>query len=102
MICHQSRIETDKSESGWLEKWNNFARDLGTRALADLRTGVTKSIESLGHGFLEHPRNDRLREKLQSGELCTQDYYWLSLPDLTKAAILAIIRGVQASARGES
>ena len=75
MVCHQSRIEADKPENCWLEKWSHLARELGTRVLSHLRVGVTQSIEALGRGFIEHPRNDRLREKLQSGTLDAQDYY---------------------------
>ena len=75
MLCHQSRIEGDKPQDGWLEKWSQLARDLGTRVLSDLRSGVAEAIAALGRGFLAHPRNDRLREKLQSGQLNTQDYY---------------------------
>lgn len=75
MLGHQSRVEAEKPQDCWLEKWSQLARDLGTRVLSDLRTGVAKSIEALGRGFLSHPRNDRLREKLHSGRLSTQDFY---------------------------
>ena len=34
-----------------------------------------KAIEALGRGFIGHPRNDRLREKLRTGTLTTDDYY---------------------------
>ena len=75
MLCHQSRVEADKPQEFWLEKWSQLAREQGTRVLADLRNGVAKAIEALGRGFIAHPRNDKLREKLHSGQLDTQEYY---------------------------
>jgi hypothetical protein len=95
LLCHQSRVEVRESgvgnrESGaastpdsrlstpqgcWLEKWSKTANDQGKRALEALRDGVESAIASLGQGFLTHSANRTLRQKLQSGELATQDYY---------------------------
>ncbi|MCA9249523.1 MAG: N-6 DNA methylase [Phycisphaerales bacterium] len=75
LLCHQSRVESDKPKECWLEKWSNLAREQGTRVLNDLRIGVQDAIEALGRGFIGHPRNDRLRDKLRSGDLSTEDYY---------------------------
>ncbi|MFG0242317.1 MAG: Eco57I restriction-modification methylase domain-containing protein [Phycisphaerales bacterium JB054] len=41
----------------------------------DLRAGVVRSIEILGTGFLTHPQNPALRRKLESTELCAEDYF---------------------------
>jgi len=76
MLCHQSRVEAEKTEDCWLEKWSKLARKEGTRVLNNLRTGVADAIEALGRGFLAHPRNDELRRKLQeSGCLSKDDFY---------------------------
>lgn len=75
LLCHQSRVESDKPADCWLEKWSQLARDEGTRVLKYLRVGVAKAIEALGRGFIGHPRNDRLREKLRTGTLTKDDYY---------------------------
>ncbi len=75
LVCHQSRLEGDKPEDCWLEKWSKLAQEQGTRILEDLRIGVQKAIEALGRGFISHPRNDGLIARLQSGTLSTQDYY---------------------------
>jgi hypothetical protein len=40
-----------------------------------LRDGVEQAIKALGGGFLAHPANAQLREKLRSGALSKQDYY---------------------------
>ncbi len=75
MVCHQSRVEAENPNLCWLEKWTQFAEESGTRALEKLREGVEQAIESLGRGFLAHPANTELRQKLASGELDKQDYY---------------------------
>ncbi|MCK4794576.1 MAG: N-6 DNA methylase [Desulfobacteraceae bacterium] len=78
LLCHQSRVEVPDGktpEHCWLEKWYNTAAQQGVRALDQLRKGVQEAIEALAGGFLAHPANGHLREKLRSGELSTQDYY---------------------------
>lgn len=83
LLCHQSRVEVKTDETGrllppetcWLEKWYNTSIKDGVRALDDLRNNVQSAIESLGAGFLSHPGNTALRDKLRSGTLTLQDYY---------------------------
>ncbi len=83
LLCHQSRVEVKTDETGrllppetcWLEKWYNTSIKDGVRALDDLRNNVQSAIESLGAGFLSHPGNTNLRDKLRSGTLTLQDYY---------------------------
>ena len=75
LLCHQSRVEAERPEECWLEKWSKAAQDQGTRALEQLRQGVEESIKALGRGFLSDPANKSLLEKLRSGTLSGQDYY---------------------------
>jgi hypothetical protein len=78
MLCHQSRVEVpeDKTpDSCWLEQWHNAAAEQGIRALDELRSGVKNALDTLGAGFLAHPANTALRQKLKDGALSTQDYY---------------------------
>jgi N-6 DNA Methylase len=75
LLCHQSRVEAERPAECWLEKWSRTALEQGTRALDQLRNGVEKAITALGGGFLAHPANSALREKLRSGALGQQDYY---------------------------
>jgi len=75
LVCHESRVEAERPEQCWLEKWSQSAQERGTRALEKLRGGVEEAINALGRGFLSHPANGTLREKLRAGELSTQDYY---------------------------
>ena len=58
-----------------LEQWRGQAQQLGERALANLRTGVTEALRQLGNGFLAHPANTALRQALQDQSLATEDYF---------------------------
>jgi hypothetical protein len=75
LLCHQSRVEGDRSETCWLERWTETAQREGTRALDQLRAGVEKALATLGTGFLTHPANDRLRTDLRAGEVSPEDLY---------------------------
>ncbi|HIB67756.1 MAG TPA: hypothetical protein EYO33_22320, partial [Phycisphaerales bacterium] len=75
LVCHQSRVEGERPDEFWLEKWSQLSHQEGTRILADLRAGVQEAIELFGGGFLAHPNNHELRAAVSSGELNTRDYY---------------------------
>jgi hypothetical protein len=75
LLCHESRVDADKPEECWLEKWTRTAHEQGTRALDRLRSGVENAINALGSGFIAYNGNKALREHLRSGTLDTQDYY---------------------------
>lgn len=75
LLCHESRVDAERPEDCWLERWMRFAREQGTRALDNLRAGVEQAITALGSGFLAHPGNTDLLRRLRAGELSTQDYY---------------------------
>jgi hypothetical protein len=75
LLCHQSRVESERPAQCWLEKWSQEAREQGVRALEHLREGVEKAISALGSGFLAHPANTGLHARLASGGLeAAQDY----------------------------
>jgi hypothetical protein len=75
LLCHQSRVEGERPTDFWLEKWMQTASQEGTRSLDQLRNQVETAIACLGEGFLAHPHNHALRDRLQSGALIPQDYY---------------------------
>ena len=75
MTCHQSRFEAERPEPCWLEQWVSQAHQQGIRALDTLRTGFEQAITALGGGFLAHPGNIALRERLRDGQLTADDYH---------------------------
>lgn len=76
-LVHSSRLAVRDPEVGpgscWLETWREVAVEAGSRALDQLREGVVSAIEALGTGFLAHPANVELRERVERGELSLSD-----------------------------
>ncbi len=78
LICHASRLRPKTPghpETCYIETWRNQAQETGERALEHLREGVEQALRELGSGFLEHPANRTLRERLENGDLNERDYY---------------------------
>jgi hypothetical protein len=73
LLVHQSRVESEKPEDCWLERWLKTASEQGTRALDQLRSGVEEAITALGKGFLAHPANAELRGNPGRGEQPAQE-----------------------------
>jgi hypothetical protein len=67
LVCHQSRVEADKPQDCWLERWTKTAADTGTRALDALRQGVEQAIQTLGGGFLAGSENRDLHLRSRTG-----------------------------------
>ncbi|CAL9540062.1 hypothetical protein SUDANB6_04239 [Streptomyces sp. enrichment culture] len=77
-LTHRSRLEShgDSGPAGcWLEKWRTEAIASGTRALDQLRKGVEKALVTLGTGFISHPDNGGLREKLHESEVTVREMH---------------------------
>ncbi len=78
LLCHQSRVEVPEGgrpADCWLERWRTTAVSQGVRALALLRDGVERVLETLGSGFLQHPANADLRDLLASGQVRLTDVH---------------------------
>ena len=78
LLIHSSRFAPKAGEpvsSCILEQWKHQSSEEGERALGLLRTGVKEALRALGTGFVAHPENRALREKLSSGKLSRDDYF---------------------------
>jgi len=75
LLCHESRVNAERPAECRLEQWSKQAQEIGTRALDQLRNGVEEAIKALGRGFLAHPANGGLRQRLAGGALDKQDFY---------------------------
>lgn len=93
LVCHQSRFEADVPAKCLLEQWTVEADERGTRALDQLRVGVEAAITALGEGFLAHPANAALRQRLADGELDKQDYYRQLLRTVYRLLFLFVAEG---------
>ncbi|PZG16114.1 restriction endonuclease [Micromonospora craterilacus] len=76
-MAHATRLKPQDEEVGppscLLEQWRAYAAKQGERALTRLRGGVEAALEVLGTGFLDHPANQNLRERV-GGELSLADF----------------------------
>lgn len=79
-ILHASRSGTCQVPSStpadciW-EKWKSEGHAQGLRVREGLRAGVTQALLILGRGFLTHPGNLALRQRLHEGTLTKEDYF---------------------------
>jgi len=74
LLLHRSRFAANDANCA-LELWRNDGAKAGTVARDKLRGGVEAALELLGQGFLEHPANTDLADRLRSGALPLPDYY---------------------------
>jgi hypothetical protein len=74
LTLHRSRFAAN-DETCFLERWRNEGAKAGAVARDKLRDGVEAALGLLGQGFLEHPANTDLAQRLRSGELPLPDYY---------------------------
>ena len=76
-LLHVSRAgqpEAPPADSIW-EKWKSEGHAQGLRVRDGLRVGVQEALLTLGGGFLAHPENTLLRQRLQDGSLTKEDYF---------------------------
>jgi len=76
-LCHRTRLpqEGHPSEDCWLEKYYQLSVEKGGRVRDNLRDGVEEALKVLGTGFLRHPENTALLEKIDSGKLNADQYH---------------------------
>ncbi|WFE41504.1 DNA methyltransferase [Micromonospora sp. WMMD998] len=76
-VAHATRLAVRDAAAGpsscLLEAWRTEGAKQGERALAQLRDGVEAALEILGTGFLDHPDNAALRERVEV-TLSLEDY----------------------------
>jgi N-6 DNA Methylase len=76
-LFHRSRLPENMEDSNkcLLEDYHQLTLQQGGRVRDKLRDGVEKSIEQLANGFLQHPKNEALRQRVASGEILATEYY---------------------------
>jgi type I restriction-modification system DNA methylase subunit len=76
-LLHASRMpkEPDAAEESYIEYYHQESLASGSRIREKLSGAVEESVKLLANGFLHHPANSELRQKVQSGQLTGADYY---------------------------
>ena len=77
LLLHETRFGHPGAapDDSWVEKQRLAAMQDGTRARDKLSAGVTQALRDLGEGFLDHPGNEQLREKLRTGRMIEPAYF---------------------------
>jgi hypothetical protein len=68
-LFHRSRLpqSADDADACLLEYYHQEAIQQGGRVRDRLRDGVEKALVLLGTGFLQHPNNEKLRQRIEVG-----------------------------------
>ena len=76
-LFHRTRLPEgmEDADKCLLEFYHQQTLQQGGRVRDRLRDGVEKALQLLGTGFLQHPKNQDLRDKIASGELTDKDFY---------------------------
>lgn len=74
LLLHRTRFATNDADCP-LEHWRDEGAKAGAVARTKLRGGVEAALLLLGQGFLEHPANTALADRLRSGALALPDYF---------------------------
>jgi hypothetical protein len=76
-LFHRSRlpIGMDDAHECLLEFYHQETLQQGGRVRDRLRDGVERAIAHLGNGFLQHPKNQILRDKFVAKEISDRDFY---------------------------
>lgn len=76
-LCHRSRLPRSGEDPTkcWLEQYYQLSIEQGGRVREKLRDGVEEALKILGTGFLRHPANGELRERIESGSLKPAEYH---------------------------
>jgi hypothetical protein len=76
-LVHRTRLPEgiEDAPKCLLERYHQDAIEQGGRIRDGLRDAVEAAIKQLGNGFLTHPKNEALRERVTSGALDANSYY---------------------------
>ncbi|MCI0724150.1 MAG: hypothetical protein L0338_35100, partial [Acidobacteria bacterium] len=76
-LCHRSRLPRPGEDPTkcLLEQYYQLSIEQGGRVRDKLRDGVEEALKVLGTGFLRHPANAELREKIDAHRLTPAEYH---------------------------
>jgi hypothetical protein len=92
LLCHHTRFGTGDGnpDDCTLERWRGLGNTEGVTARDRLRDGVERALFHLGTGFLEHPANSKLRERLLNRQSADTDR--LTIQDFHKQLLRLVYR----------
>jgi len=92
-LLHSSRmpVKIDMGADSLIEKYHQDALDSGSRIREGLSQAVESSIRSLANGFLKHPDNNELRDKIDNNKILPKDFYQYQLRLIYRLLFLMVI-----------
>jgi hypothetical protein len=95
-LLHSSRmpVKYDAGDDSLIEKFHQDSLDSGSRIREGLSEAVEESIKLLANGFLKHPANDQLREKIDLSKvegIDVEQYYQFQLRLIYRLLFLIVI-----------
>ncbi|MGH3560693.1 MAG: DNA methyltransferase, partial [Mycobacterium sp.] len=80
-----------KLDNCWLECWRTTAIDDGARALLRLQDGVAQAVQALGTGFVSHPANTALLQRLAGAPTADRDLHRALLRIAYRLIVLFVV-----------
>ena len=95
-LLHSSRmpVKYDAGDDSLIENFHQDSLDSGSRIREGLSEAVERSIISLANGFLKHPANDQLRERIDLSKvegIDVEQYYQFQLRLIYRLLFLIVI-----------
>ena len=92
-LLHATRLPltNELAPESIIEKYHQDSLDSGARIRDGLSKAVENAILTFANGFLEHPGNTSLRERLADGQLSPSDYYASLLRLIYRLLFLMVI-----------
>ncbi len=92
-LLHASRLPLRRELAAqcWLERYHQDSLDAGSRIRAGLSRAVEQALKGLANGFIRHPANGALRERLQSGALAADGLHQQLLRLIYRLLFLMVI-----------
>lgn len=92
-LLHATRlpVSAEVAAESLIEKLHQDSLDSGARIREGLSRAVEEAILAFGNGFLAHPANTQLRERVASGQLAPDQYYASLLRLIYRLLFLMVI-----------
>lgn len=92
-LLHATRlpVSAEAAAESLIEKLHQDSLDSGARIREGLSRAVEEAILAFGNGFLAHPANTQLRERVASGQIAPDQYYASLLRLIYRLLFLMVI-----------
>ena len=92
-LLHATRlpVSAEAASESLIEKLHQDSLDSGARIREGLSRAVEEAILAFGNGFLAHPANTQLRERVATGQLAPDQYYASLLRLIYRLLFLMVI-----------